>query len=396
MRVAEPGTWALFVCALVLSVPGPARAQSQEEKRRQLQERLGIKPPPAQATPDAGVPAPGTPSPAEAARNPAAPPTRTPASANRPRVPGFEEEVRPILEKECKSCHGPDGMASRSRWVLRGEPADYEATLRFVQPATAAQSPLLKKGAGTTFHGGKKVLAVESAGYATLLRWIEGGAPPGKARGAPTSAPAIAAGPGAPRPSHDGAPASPGATPAPGASTSPGSNPAPVAATPPGATPAPGASTSPGTTPAPVASTPPASPPAPAASASAGPPSEDASAAPRFAPQVHEALLADCSSCHASDGMAGAGRYVTHADPEQHLRSVEPLVVPGSAATSLLYQRAKGDSHPGGAVWEPGSAQLALLARWIDAGALGTTAPATANAAVATAPPTPTAPGPVA
>lgn len=368
MRVAEPGTWALFACALVLSVPGPARAQSQEEKRRQLQERLGIKPPPAQATPDAGVPAPGTPSPAEAARPPSAPPARTPASANRPRVPGFAEDIQPLLEKECGSCHGPDGMASRSRWVLRGEPADYEATLRFVQPATAAQSPLLKKGAGTTFHGGKKVLAVESAGYATLLRWIEGGAPPGKARGAPTSAPAIAA----PRPSHDGAPASLGA------------NPAPVAATPPGATPAP------------VAATPPASPPSPAASASAGPASEDASAAPRFAPQVHEALLADCSSCHASDGMAGAGRYVTHADPEQHLRSVEPLVVPGSAATSLLYQRAKGDSHPGGAVWEPGGAQLALLARWIDAGALGTTAPATTNAAVATAPPAPTAPGPVA
>ncbi|NRD45559.1 hypothetical protein [Corallococcus exiguus] len=348
MRVADLGTWTLFACALVLSVPGPARAQSQEEKRRQLQERLGIKPHPAQAAPDAG-----TSSPTEAARPTSAPTARTPASANRPRVPGFAEDVRPILEKECGSCHGPEGMASRSRWVLRGEPADYEATLRFVQPATAAQSPLLKKGTGTTLHGGKKVFAVESAEYATILRWIEGGAPPGKARGGTTTA-----SPGAPHPSHDSVPAA----------APPVSSPAPTA---------------------PVTATPSVSNPAPSASASAGPPSGDASAAPRFAPQVHEALLADCSSCHASDGMGGASRYVTHADPEQHLRSVEPLVVPGTAASSILYQRAKGDSHPGGAVWEPGSAQLSLLARWIDAGALGTNAPVTANAAVATAPPAP-------
>ncbi|MBN8469121.1 hypothetical protein JYJ95_21670 [Corallococcus exiguus] len=381
MRVADPGTWTLFACALVLSVPGPARAQSQEEKRRQLQERLGIKPPPSQATPDAG-----TPSPTEAARPPSAPTARTPASANRPRVPGFAEDIRPILEKECGSCHGPEGMASRSRWVLRGEPADYEATLRFVQPATAAQSPLLKKGTGTTLHGGKKVFAVESAEYATILRWIEGGAPPGKARGGTT-----AASPGAPHPAHDGAPASahPGANPVSGASAHPGASPATGAPIPHGANPVTGEPTSPGASPAPGAS----KPPAPTTSASAGPGSEDASAAPRFAPQVHEALLADCSSCHAADGMAGASRYVTHADPEQHLRSVEPLVVPGTAASSILYQRAKGDSHPGGAVWEPGSAQLSLLARWIDAGASGTTAPAPANAAVATAPPAPTEPG---
>ncbi|MFB1481197.1 hypothetical protein [Corallococcus sp. RDP092CA] len=430
MRVADLGPWALLACALVLSVPGAARAQSQEEKRRQLQERLGIKPPPAQAAPDAGVPDAGATSPTpEAIRPPPGPPARTPAGANRPRVPGFAEDVRPILEKACKSCHGPEGMASRSRWVLRGEPGDYEATLRFVQPATAAQSPLLKKGTGTALHGGRKVLAVESAEYATILRWIEGGAPPGKARGGAPAAPA-AAGPGAPRPSHDGAPASahPSANPAPGATTPPGANPVPGTAMPPGANPVPSTATPPGinptpgtatlsgtsptpgtatlsgTSPAPGSATPPgaspapgtASPPAPAAPASAGPPSEDASAAQRFAPGVHEALLADCSSCHAADGMAGASRYVTHADPEQHLRSVAPLVVPGSAATSLLYQRARGDAHPGGAVWAPGSAQLALLARWIDAGATAAPPPAAGNAVAATTPPASTGPGPAA
>ncbi|NOK23772.1 hypothetical protein HMI50_43055, partial [Corallococcus carmarthensis] len=379
MRVAERSAWTLFACALVLAVPSLTRAQSQEEKRRQLQERLGIKPPPeapghAQAAPDAGVVEPGTPSPAAPARA-----TRNPIAA-RPRVPGFADDARPILEKACGSCHSPEGKASRSRWVLKGEPEDYDATVRFVQPATAAQSPLLKKGTGTALHGGKKVLAVESVEYATLLRWIEGGAPPGRARAGTQAAP-VASAPSASSPvptapSASASPSSPSTEPSASASTS--SSPT-----------APAASASAGSSPtAPAASASP-SPPSttPSASASAGTPptapSEDASAAPRFAPQVHEALLADCSSCHASDGMAGASRYLTHTDPDAHLRSVAPLVVPGAAASSLLYQRAKGDSHPGGAVWEPGSAQLALLARWIDAGALGTTPPATANTAVA-------------
>ncbi|NOK37197.1 hypothetical protein HMI49_28775 [Corallococcus exercitus] len=393
MRVTDLGTWTLLACALVLSAPGPTRAQSPEEQRRRLQERLGIKPPPAQQVPDAGVVAPGTPSPTEATRTPAAPPARTPAVASRPRVPGFAEDARPILEKACGNCHGPEGMASRSRWVLRGEPTDYEATLRFVQPATAAQSPLLKKGTGTTLHGGKKVLAVESAEYATLLRWIEGGAPPGKARGAPATAEAV---PGAPRPPHASAtapsvsspvPAAPG-VPAPPVPSAPASASASA-----GPQPAPSsASTSASPQPAPSSASASAGPqPAPSAvAASAGPqpapPASGASAAPRFAPGVHEALLADCSSCHASDGMAGASRYVTHTDPEQHLRSVTPLVVPGAAANSLLYQRARGEAHPGGEVWPPGSAQLALLARWIDSGATGTPPPAAGNTSVATAP----------
>ncbi|WP_375757075.1 hypothetical protein [Corallococcus exercitus] len=372
MRAAERTSWLLLVCAWVLAVPGAARAQSQEEKRRQLQERLGIQPAPAspgqsQAAPDAGVAAPGAPSPVVppgAVRSPATPPARMPSATARPRTPDFEEDARPILEKACKSCHGPEGMASRTRWVLRGEPEDYDATVRFVQPAAAAQSPLLKKGTGTSLHGGKKSLAVESAEYATLLRWIEGGAPPGRARGGTQAAPVASA--------H--AASRPAPTPAPPVPAHSGSLPtAPSASSPAPTTPSGDASASPPPTPV---------------------PSKEAPAAPRFAPQVHEVLLADCASCHAADGMAGASRYVTHTAPDAHLRSVTPLVVPGDAANSPLYQRAKGDSHPGGAVWEPGSTQLALLARWIDTGASGAAPPATASAPVATAAPTPSAPAP--
>ncbi|RKH43291.1 hypothetical protein D7X12_13720 [Corallococcus sicarius] len=104
------------------------------------------------------------------------------------------------------------------------------------------------------------------------------------------------------------------------------------------------------------------------------PPTESPTAAPealRFAPRVHEQLLSGCESCHGPEGFAGSSRYVASTDPGQHLRSVSPLVVPGSAATSVLYQRAKGEAHAGGAVWEPGSAELELLGQWINAGAQG-------------------------
>ncbi|MCP3063755.1 hypothetical protein LXT21_33770 [Myxococcus sp. K38C18041901] len=109
----------------------------------------------------------------------------------------------------------------------------------------------------------------------------------------------------------------------------------------------------------------------------------------RFAPRIHEQLLAGCASCHAADGFAGSTRYVAHAEPEAHLRTVLALVTPGSADTSLLSQRARGDSHQGGAVWEPGSAELALLARWIDEGARGAEAPFEAPVVATTAPPAP-------
>lgn len=368
MRGSDLGVWTLCACALLLATPSPTRAQTQEEIRQRLQERLGVKKPPAPppSAPDAGVAeqVEAPPPPAESPRQPAAQPSKPPSGPARPRALTFAEDARPVLEKACASCHSPEGKAAKSKWVLRGAPEDYEATVRFVKPDAAAQSPLLKKGTGATLHGGKKSLAAESAEYATLLRWIEGGALPGRAQVASPAAPGVAsaATPGTPRP------------------TSPPTSSAPVAS-------------------APTASAPPASvssptPAVPAAPASAGAPPtstpREASAALDFAPRIHEQLLAACESCHSAEGLAASTRYLTHAAPEQHLKSVLPLVVPGSAATSLLYQRARGEQHQAGAVWEPGSAELELLGRWIDAGALG--APPDAAAPVAAAPAAPAAP----
>jgi len=372
MRFADLGSWTVLACALLLAAPSPTRAQSQEEQRRQLQERLGIKKPvapPAQAkgAPDAAAagqtgaataPAGG---PQEHPASPARPqPSAAQPSAARPRALTFADDARLVLQKECASCHSPEGKAARSKWVLRGEPEDYEATVRFVKPATAAQSPLLKKGTGATLHGGMKVLAAESVAYATLLQWIEGGALPGKAQASAPAAPGVAAAPGA------AAPGAPRPAPLPTGDSTPkphASNPTPVA------------------------------PPAP--SSDGAPPTESpagSSAVLSFAPRLHEQLLSGCASCHSTEGLAAASRYVTHPDPEQHRQAVVPLVVPGSAATSLLYQRAQGEAHPAGAVWEPGSAELALLAQWIDAGALGTPPSAAPAAAVAEASPSPVPP----
>jgi hypothetical protein len=370
MQLAERSSWTLLACALLLAAPSPSRAQSQEEQRRQLQERLGIKKPaappgPAQGAPDAGAAAPpeAPPAPVGVPGHPSAAPARPPPSAPKPRVLTFEDDARPILEKACASCHSPEGKAAKTRWVLRGGPEDSEITVRFVKPDTAAQSPLLKKGTGATLHGGQKSLAVESVAYTTLLRWIEGGALPGKAQAASPVPPAVASAPAT-------APATAPGTPRP---------PPP----PPSDSPA-NSSTS---------SSASAAPPAPV---SAGTPPTDAPAGtpavPRFAPHLHDQLLAGCGSCHTADGLAASSRYVTSPDPEKHLQAVLPLVVPGSAATSVLYQRAHGEAHPVGAVWEPGSAQLELLAQWIGAGARGAPAAAAPAPTVAAAPVSPSSP----
>jgi hypothetical protein len=366
MRLAELGRWPLLACALLLATPSLSQAQSAEEKRRQLQERLGIKkpaPPPAQGAADAGVTgqAEAPTAPVEVPRQPAATPA-TPAtpqpSAPRPRALSFADDARPILRKQCASCHSPEGPAARSRWVLRGGPEDYEATLRFVKPAAAAQSALLKKGTGAALHGGGKSLAEQSPEYSVLLRWIEGGALPGSAQAVSSAAP-------------EPPPAPAAATPPPGPAARPSRDSSPTASASSPAPAAPSAPTSTGSSPQ--------------------RPPEEASDAPRFAPLIHEQLLSGCSTCHSTGGLAASTRYVASPDPEQHLRSVLALVTPGSAATSILYQRARGEAHQVGAVWEQGSQELELLARWIAAGAVGTPPPAAHSSAEATPTPSPSA-----
>ncbi|MFP2963916.1 hypothetical protein ACLEPN_40925, partial [Myxococcus sp. 1LA] len=129
--------------------------------------------------------------------------------------------------------------------------------------------------------------------------------------------------------------------------------------------------------------------PAPVSPSAAG--SEAPVASLGFAPRIHEQLLSGCASCHAAEGFASSTRYVASPDPEAHLQAVRPLITPGSATTSVLFLRARGEAHQAGAIWEPGSEELALLAQWIDGGALGAESGAARAEAPGDAPPSVTA-----
>jgi hypothetical protein len=112
--------------------------------------------------------------------------TASAAPPSGPRV-SFVNEVVPILTRlGCNSggCHGKAEGQNGFKLSLFGfEPAeDYgylvrEAFGRRVSMQVPAQSLLLLKAVGTIPHGGGKRLDASSPYYATLLRWIEQGAP---------------------------------------------------------------------------------------------------------------------------------------------------------------------------------------------------------------------------
>ena len=320
---------------VLLLIPALAWAQGEsksEKQRRALEQRLGL---PANAQPpvviDAGV--------VEEVALPVA--ALDAGVAAKVAAPGWSDGAGALLEQTCAGCHRAGALAATSGWTLgNGDRADYDATVRLVTVAAPTQSTLLKKARGEASHLGGKVLAKESAGYAVLTRWIQGGAVFGRA----STAVAVTTGRG-------------------GAAAVP--PPMPVTA---------GAAVTNGTTAANGSTA--ASAPA-AASGSAAASGPDAAAAttsaPLFAPSLHAALVASCSSCHSVGKMAAASRYRTSADAVEHAAAVTALIVPGSAERSLLYQRARGDGHPAGAVWPKGSPQLAQLAAWIDSGALTST-----------------------
>lgn len=313
---------ALGIAAVWLSLPSVAKAQAaheskQEQRRRELQELLGIKRPSENEAPlDAGLAA-ETSSALPDAGSPLSGKSPSAAPSTRPRAPSYAEETRTVLELNCGGCHRVGAKGGLSDFVLVGEAnADYASTRRFVNLAAPTRSPLLTKARGEAVHSGGKVLATESPGYATLLRWIEGGASFGFAPVAPTQASRPAATP------H--ATSSPAAT-------------APLA-------------------PQQVSPT---------------PLETDDTSPVRFAPRLHALLSSACAECHAEGKAAASSRYLTNPASQKHFEAARTLVQPGSPTNSLLYLRARGDAHPPGAVWPAGSSELALLAGWIDGGALG-------------------------
>ncbi len=112
------------------------------------------------------------------------------AKAERPM--SFVNEVVPVFTKAgCNkgACHAKAGMGQNGFQLslLGFEPAEdfehlrKEAFGRRIFPAAPERSLLLMKASGQTPHGGGLRLPRDSAGYATLLRWVRQGMPWGAA-----------------------------------------------------------------------------------------------------------------------------------------------------------------------------------------------------------------------
>jgi hypothetical protein len=103
----------------------------------------------------------------------------------------FRNQVEPILAKAgCNSggCHGKASGQNGFKLSLLGADAsfDFDAIVkdargRRVFPARPEQSLLLAKATAAVPHGGGRRIEVDSAEYATLIRWIRQGMPTGSA-----------------------------------------------------------------------------------------------------------------------------------------------------------------------------------------------------------------------
>jgi len=92
-----------------------------------------------------------------------------------------------------------------------------------------------------------------------------------------------------------------------------------------------------------------------------------------FDRQVHPILAAKCFSCHSQEKRSGGLSLGTYADVLEGGRS-GAAVKPGSAAASLLVQRATGEMQPRMPLGGPplAAAEVSILRTWIDEGARAT------------------------
>ncbi|MSU60232.1 MAG: DUF1549 domain-containing protein, partial [Pedosphaera sp.] len=103
-------------------------------------------------------------------------------SASAATAPDFAREVRPILEKHCFSCHGPDKQKSGYRLDVRDVALKGgESGQRAIVPRDAKASPLIRYVSGADLDmlmppsksGGEHL---DAAQIAVLTRWIDAGA----------------------------------------------------------------------------------------------------------------------------------------------------------------------------------------------------------------------------
>jgi hypothetical protein len=111
------------------------------------------------------------------------------AAGGRP-APDFERDVRPILEANCVSCHGPKQQESLLRLDTRGEALKGGMSGAVIVPGRSRESPLVRHLRGELtprMPNEKPPLSAEE--IARIAAWIDAGAAgPGDAPGAPEPA----------------------------------------------------------------------------------------------------------------------------------------------------------------------------------------------------------------
>jgi len=83
----------------------------------------------------------------------------------------FANDVLPILDTQCASCHGGSGS-----FTITNSTTPYAGVVPFVDTANATGSSLLQKGSGTVGHAGGAIIQTTSSDYATIRDWISAGA----------------------------------------------------------------------------------------------------------------------------------------------------------------------------------------------------------------------------
>jgi len=88
--------------------------------------------------------------------------------------PVFENDVYPILQYDCQSCHSKDGLAGSSRFALSGDAkADRAGVLALVYRDYPDSSLLLQRATNSDgAHMGGLIFSADSSDYATIRSWI--------------------------------------------------------------------------------------------------------------------------------------------------------------------------------------------------------------------------------
>lgn len=83
----------------------------------------------------------------------------------------FANDVLPVLNTNCKMCHGTSGNFSVSDSATA-----YNSVTGFVDTTTSSNSKLLQKASAQVAHGGGQILSTTSTQYTTIRDWIAEGA----------------------------------------------------------------------------------------------------------------------------------------------------------------------------------------------------------------------------